>query len=107
MENKTKNRKRNVTVSFHTTEEEKQQIFARINVCGMSKAQYFIQSLLHQNIVIAAGKYKSDRLAVELKNIYSDIKKLSENDQDKMLLEEITKCRFLLEQLLEIINDNQ
>ena len=35
----------------------------------MPKGEYFIQSLLHQELNIAVGKYKSDRLSLELKKM--------------------------------------
>jgi hypothetical protein len=106
MEKKIKNLKRNVAISFRTTEEERRQIFARINVCGMPKADYFIQSLLHQQIVIAVGKYKSDRLAVELKKLRLSIEKVTESFDEKSILEELINCKYLLEQIIEITESN-
>ena len=51
-----KNRKRNQTVCFRMTPEERRGLEARITVSGLPKGKYFIQSLLHQEIKIAVGK---------------------------------------------------
>lgn len=47
---------------------------ARIKVCGIPKGEYFIKSLLYQRIEISVGKYKSDRLALELKKLREALK---------------------------------
>ena len=46
------NRIRNVILNFRVTPEEKEKIEARIALSGMTKADYFIQSTLHQKIEI-------------------------------------------------------
>lgn len=63
-----KNRFRNTTISFRVSPEERLALEARIKVCGIPKGEYFIKSLLYQRIEISVGKYKSDRLALELKS---------------------------------------
>ena len=57
------------TISFRVTEEEKEALEARIKVCGLPKGEYFRQSLLHQQINITAGKFHSDRLALEFRKL--------------------------------------
>lgn len=42
------NRKRNQTICFRATPEERKEIEARIKVSGMPKGEYCRQSLLHQ-----------------------------------------------------------
>ena len=58
------NRVRNVILNFRVTPEEKEQIEARIALSGMTKADYFIQSTLHQKIEIYGNVrvYKQMRL---------------------------------------------
>ena len=58
MATKNKNRVRNRIINFRVTPSEYEEIQARIKVCGMPKGEYFIQSLLHQNICISVGKYQ-------------------------------------------------
>ena len=61
-----KDRKRNQTVCFRMTPEERRELEARIKVSGLPKGKYFIQSVLHQEVKIAVGKYQSDRLSLEI-----------------------------------------
>ena len=56
-----KDRKRNQTVCFRMTPEERRELEARIKVSGLPKGKYFIQSVLHQEVKITVGKYQSDR----------------------------------------------
>lgn len=71
---------------------------ARILVTGMPKGQYFIQSLLHQQIQIVAGKYQSDRLAVELKRLRQCLENGGEEAEEATL-----DCKALLDQLVQLI----
>lgn len=98
-----KNRFRNITISFRVSPEEKTEIEARIKVCGMPKGEYFIKSLLHQRIEISVGKYKSDRLALELKKLH---KVFEDVTADRELSEVANEILALLTQLQKIITDN-
>ena len=51
-----KDRKRNQTVCFRMTPEERRELEARITVSGLPKGKYFIQSVLYQEVKIAVGK---------------------------------------------------
>ena len=95
-------RKRNQTLCFRATPEERQQIEARIRVSGMDKGDYYRQSLLHQKIEVVAGKYQSDRLAVELKWLRED---LADVRCEEELREVLSYCRALLEELTEVMGD--
>lgn len=92
---------RNTTVSFRVSPEERFALEARIKVCGIPKGEYFIKSLLHQRIEISVGKYKSDRLALELKKLREAFE--SSECDTKILCE----CKALLEQLQEVTADNK
>lgn len=46
-----KNRKRSVIVNFRVTPEEKQLIDERIALSGLARAEFFINSCMHQKIV--------------------------------------------------------
>jgi hypothetical protein len=91
-----KDRKRNQTVSFRVSTEERRQLEARIIVSGMPKGQYFIQSLLHQKIRIVVGKYQSDRLSLEFKRLREQIESLCCDSEELTLL--LGDCKALLEQ---------
>lgn len=48
---KDKNRKRNIILNFRVSEEEKNLIEKRIELSGMAKADFLINSCMHQQIV--------------------------------------------------------
>lgn len=100
-----KNRLRNQTVCFRVTPEERQQIEARIKVSGMAKGQYYIQSLLHQQINIIVGKYQSDRLSLEIRRLGERLEAVTipVNTTNEVL----TDCKALLEQLAEAMENNR
>lgn len=97
-----KNRLRNQTVCFRATPEERREIEARIKISGIPKGQYYIQSLLHQQINIVVGKYQSDRLSLEIRRLREQIKKI-ENNVTNMDITVLEDCRAILKQLLELM----
>ena len=99
MGNLDKKRKRNQTISFRMSPEERRELEARILVSGMPKGMYMIESLLHQELNIVAGKYQRDRLSLELKRLRQALDTEKEPEQFQELLEE---CKALLEQLRRI-----
>ena len=74
---------------------------ARILVTGMPKGQYFIESLLHQKIQITAGKYQSDRLAMEFKRLRQQLEKDGEEAEEAE--EAALNCKALLDQLVQVL----
>lgn len=95
-----KNRKRNQTICFRMTPEERRELEARIIVSGMPKGKYFIQSLLYQEIRIAVGKYQSDRLSLEIRRLRERLEDI--NTENKELQETLVDCRALMKQIIKI-----
>lgn len=93
-----KDRKRNQTVCFRMTPEERRELEARITVSGLPKGKYFIQSVLHQEIKIVVGKYQSDRLSLEIRRLWKRLDHLETED----LYEVLADCRALMQQIIEI-----
>ena len=75
-------------------DEEKKQLKARILVTGMPSGRYFIESVLHQKICIAVGKYQSDRLSIEIKKIREQMAEIGENTEELQLL--VMDCIYLI-----------
>lgn len=96
------NRKRNQTICFRATPEERKAIEARIKVSGMPKGEYCRQSLLHQKIEINGGKYQSDRLGIEIKRL----RELMEQIPDEELNPLLQEIKALLRQFIMILDDN-
>lgn len=93
-----KDRKRNQTVCFRMTPEERRELEARITVSGLPKGKYFIQSVLHQEIKIAVGKYQSDRLSFEIRRLWESLDHL----ETENLYELLADCQALMKQVIEI-----
>lgn len=96
------NRKRNQTICFRATSEERKEIEARIKVSGMPKGEYCRQSLLNQKIEINAGKYQSDRLSIEIKRL----RELTEQIPQEQFQDLLQEIKALLGQLIMILADN-
>lgn len=103
MAGKACNRVRNKTISFYVTQEENIELQARIKVSGMAKGEYFIQSLLYQEIKITVGKYRSDRLSLEFKKLREALEAVK---YDKSVKDVLRECKALLSQLYRITEDN-
>ena len=97
-----KNRKRNQTVCFRMTPEERRGLEARITVSVLPKGKYFIQSLLHQEIKIAVGKYQSDRLSLEIRRLWERLDSLETEE----LYEVLADCRELMKQIIKITDNS-
>lgn len=93
-----KARKRNVNITFRVSPEEKKLIEKRIEISGLSKSSFFIQSCLYQSILVK-GNIKSfdaikknlDKVAEQIDTYYD----LTEKDVEsleafKMILEIFT-----------------
>ena len=87
------------TMSFRVTEEEKTELEARIKICGLPKGEYFRQSLLHQQISITAGKFQSDRLALELRRMRATLEAKTDLEETQRT---IRACDALLRQIESI-----
>lgn len=87
------------TISFRVTIEERAAIEARIKVCGIPKGEYYRQSLLYQNINIMAGKYHSDRLAMEIRRMRETLESITEIEEAK---DTIRACDELMIQINKI-----
>lgn len=100
-----KDRKRNQTICFRMSPEERRELEARIIITGMPKGRFFIESVLHQQIQIAVGKYQSDRLSLEVRRLKECIENIPENIEElhKVLLE----CKALMEQFIRIVEGTE
>lgn len=97
-----KNRQRNCTVCFRATPQEVQMLEARVKVSGLPKGKYILESVLHQKISIAVGKYHTDRMSLELQKLRMALER-ADGKEEQQVLEE---CKCLLEQLLEISRES-
>ncbi len=99
-----KNRFRNQTVCFRATYQERRAIEERIAVSGVPKGEYYLQSLLHQQINIYAGKFESDKLSIEIRKLREALMDAGTDYDD--LYAAIVDCRAFLEQMLDVLERN-
>lgn len=64
-----RNRKRPNTIAFHVSDAEKVAIETRINLSGLPKSEFYIESCLEKKLDVIGGKFGSDRLSVQLENM--------------------------------------
>jgi len=64
-----KARKRNVIVNFRVSPTEKKLLDARIALCGLPKAEFFIESCLYQNILVKGNIKTFDAINARMKEI--------------------------------------
>lgn len=100
-----KNRLRNQTICFRATLEERREIEARIMVSGMPKGQYCIQSLLYQQINIVVGKYQSDRLSLEIRQLWEQIDELDKKNTE-IDMAVLMDCKALLTEFIDLMKNN-
>jgi hypothetical protein len=90
-----KNRKRNMIVNFRVSPEEKQLIDNRIALSGLSKADFFIQSCIHQRVVTYGNVKTFDEMRKKLSMIESHLQKIEKSEE--LDLEVLESLRMILE----------
>ena len=98
-----KNRYRNQIVNFHATPEERAVIETKAMLSGMNKGDYYIHAILDQKIEVIAGKYRSERLAVEIKKLREALENIHV-DEDLFYL--LIECKVLTEQFIILVSEN-
>lgn len=90
-------RTRHTSITFWLTDEEKSIVDARILVSGKEKGEYYRAAIIGQEIKIVVGRFKSDRLAKVLEDMYSEMKdnNYQECNDMKNILEEILRLMRL------------
>ena len=93
-----KNRIRNVIMNFRTTQDEREKINRRIELSGLSKQDFFIQSLMNQK-VNCIGNIKT--FDVMKKRLYEIEVYLQNVDMEKQYDDKIVES---LRMILELFN---
>lgn len=86
---KREDRFRHNTIAFWLSDDEKNQVEARIILSGLQKGQYYRKAILEQRVEVIAGNYMSVRVAAVLNRLVRD---LEEGKAENMgLLLEVVK----------------
>lgn len=95
-----KARKRNIILNFRVTEQEKNLIEKRIELSGLKKSDYFIESCLYQKILVKDNIRTSDKMKEQLARIADALKEFEEEDFSGVLSgEDVIALKTILEML--------
>ncbi|RKI27998.1 hypothetical protein D7V82_10875 [bacterium 1xD8-6] len=90
-----KNRKRSVIVNFRVTPEEKQFIDERIVLSGLARAEFFINSCMHQKIVTFGNVRTFDEIKRKLAGIDRHLQQIEKSEE--LDIEVLESLRMILE----------
>ena len=94
---KEESRKRNVILNFRVSEKEKELIEKRIELSGLKKSEFFIQSCLYQAILVKGNVHAFDKSSECLKDIGTEISKVE--SLSKIDIETLLELRTIIELL--------
>lgn len=92
-----KNRKRSVIVNFRVIPEEKQLIDERIALSGLARAEFFINSCMHQKIVTFGNVRTFDEIKRKLARIDRHLQQIEKSEE--LDIEVLESLRMILEML--------
>lgn len=92
-----KNRKRSVIVNFRVTPEEKQLIDERIALSGLARAEFFINSCMHQKIVTFGNVRTFGEMKRKLARIDRHLQQIEKSEE--LDIEVLESLRMVLEML--------
>ena len=90
-----KNRKRNTIVNFRVSPEEKKMLDERIALSGLSRADFFINSCLHQKIVTLGNVKTFEVMKKKLAVIDKHVQAVTKSEE--LDLEILESLRMILE----------
>lgn len=99
-----KKRKRSIIVNFRMSPEEKQLLDNRIELSGMQKQEFFIQSCLHQQIITYGNIKTIDAIRKRIGLIDHHI--LSIQKTEELDIEVLESLRMILEMLDSLYGDD-
>jgi hypothetical protein len=98
-----RNRHRPRTLAFRCTDEEFDIIDKRIKVTGEVKGDYLREVVLNGKVNINVGKFRSDKLALELRNIIRELQNAIQHIDEKEIIEVINRNQIMFKIIYEII----
>ena len=86
---------RNKIMNFYVTEEEKEKIEIRMKLSGLTKQEFYVQSMMNQKVVCIGNVKTFDEMKKQLLVIEEHLKNVKEvDDLDENILENL---RMILE----------
>ena len=90
-----KNRKRSVIVNFRVTPKEKKFIDDRLVLSGLPRAEFFIQSCMHQSVITFGNVKTFDAIKKKLLMIDEHLQTVSKSEE--LDIEVLESLRMILE----------
>ena len=90
-----KNRKRNTIVNFRVAPAEKKLLDERIALSGLTRAEFFIQSCLHQKVITFGNVKTFDAIKNKLAVIDKHLQEIARSEE--LDLEILESLRMILE----------
>ncbi len=102
-----KKRKRNIIVNFRVTPEEKRLLDNRIELSGLMKSDFFIQSCLYQKIITYGNVKTFDAIRKKLCTVEKHLSEIEKSDE--LDFEVLESLRTILEMFegLDCSSSNQ
>jgi hypothetical protein len=98
-----RNRHRSRTLAFRCTDEEFEIIDKRVKVTGEIKGDYLREVVLNGEVHISVGKFKSDKLALELRNLIRELERIIQLNGAEEIVEVINKNQIMFKEMYEIV----
>ncbi len=95
-----KNRRRNVIMNFRVSQTEKELIEKRLELSGLPKAEFFIQSCMYHAILVKGNIKTFDAIKMQIKKLNETLDK--EVSLEKWEAEDRESLRMILEMLNKI-----
>ena len=99
-------RHRNIIMNFHASPEEKARIDAKVTISCIPRVEFYLKSILGCKITVVSGKYKSDRLAVEMKKLRLLVEEIPLNTDDEDIYYLLLNINALMQELIILIENN-
>lgn len=98
-----RNRHRPRTLAFRCTDEEFEIIDKRVRVTGEVKGDYLREVVLSGEVHINVGKFKSDKLALELRNINRNLESALAADITEKIENVIRLNQIMFEEIYNLV----
>lgn len=98
-----RNRHRPRTLAFRCTDEEFEIIDKRIKVTGEVKGDYLREVVLNGEVHINVGKFKSDKLALALRNLTNELETAIQIGIESDLKDKVTESYIMVQEMYKLI----
>lgn len=98
-----RNRHRPRTVAFRLTDDEFVRIEQRVKVTGEVKGDFLREVVLNGEVHISIGKFKSDKLALALKNLINELEMIMQRGIERELENKINESYIMVQEMYKLM----